>query len=202
MDASREFSEEDFFQNIDFTFKQATQGKLLISEPFLFDPNFKRTVVLLAEHNEEGSVGFILNRPIEVSVAEALDDFPDFDSNLFFGGPVGQNNLFYIHTLGDKLTGSKEIIKGIFWGGDFEHLKLMIDAGQVDPKQIQFFAGYSGWAPEQLDRELKEKSWIVADTRAEQVMKGRNKEFWSEVLKDLGNKFAIMANFPEDPSLN
>ena len=187
---------------MDFEFKNPEQGRLMISEPFLFDPNFKRSVVLLVEHNEEGSIGFILNKSVNLNITDAIEDFPDFQAELFFGGPVGQNNLFYIHTLGDRLPESKEIIDGIFWGGDFEQLKLLIDTGQISEGEIQFFAGYSGWGADQLKNEMKDKSWIMTQATSDLVRRGRNKEFWSEVLTLMGKKFAIMANFPEDPSLN
>lgn len=193
---------DDFFSRMDFEFKEPKQGSLLISEPFLFDPNFKRSVVLLVEHNEEGSIGFILNKSVNLNINDAIEDFPEFNAELFFGGPVGQNNLFYIHTLGEKLPESKEIVDGIFWGGDFDHLKMLIDTGQISEEEIQFFAGYSGWGADQLVNEMKEKSWIMAPATSEIVMRSRGKEFWSEVLTQMGKKFAIMANFPEDPSLN
>lgn len=194
--------EKDFFSNIGYKNIPPRQGRLLISEPFLFDPYFKRTVVLLTEHNENGSVGFILNRPVNINISEILENFPSFDSEVFFGGPVNQNNLFYIHTLGTELEGSAEVMPGLSWGGNFDHLKSLIITGKVKPDNIRFFAGYSGWEKNQLARELKEKSWIVANTSASQVINGKTKQFWNEVLKDLGKNFAIMSNFPEDPTLN
>lgn len=194
--------DKDFFSNINYKNIQPQQGRLLISEPFLFDPYFKRTVVLLVEHNENGSVGFILNRSINMNISEIIENFPEFESEVFFGGPVNQNNLFYIHTAGGILDDSTEVLPGLFWGGNFELLKSLIIAGKIAPDAIRFFAGYSGWEKNQLARELKEKSWIIAKTNAEQVLRGKSKQFWNEVLKTLGKNFEIMSNFPEDPTLN
>lgn len=193
---------KDFFANIDYSSMKPVQGDLLISEPFLFDPYFKRTVILLAEHNDQGSVGFILNRPVNLNIGDIVEGFPAFDAEVFFGGPVNQNNLFYVHTLGEKMEGSSEILPGLFWGGDFEKLKDLVVAGQVKPSGIRFFAGYSGWEKNQLKKELREKSWIVTKATLDQVLNGRTKEFWKETLEKMGSKFAIMSKFPEDPTMN
>ncbi|PCJ84543.1 MAG: hypothetical protein COA57_09100 [Flavobacteriales bacterium] len=192
----------DFFQKIEFNTIKPQKGRLLISEPFLFDTYFKRTVIFLVEHGDDGSVGFILNKSVNLRLNEVVPDFPKIKAGVFFGGPVTQNSLFYIHTLGKQLPDSKKVIKDVYWGGDFEQLKLLIDTNQVTNEQIRFFAGYSGWSEGQLEEELKEKSWIVAKTDAEQVMKGTTKEFWNNVLKGMGKKYEIMSNFPEDPTLN
>ncbi len=177
-------------------------GSLLVSEPFLVDSYFKRAVVLIGEHDEHGTVGFILNKPTDVKINEAVDDFPDFDSPLYFGGPVDTDSLFYIHTLGDKLPGAREIANGIWWGGDYDRLKFLIDTKQIKPGQIRFYAGYSGWEPKQLDVEIKEKSWLLSSATARFTFFGEAKDLWGQVLKSMGTEYAILANFPEDPSLN
>jgi putative transcriptional regulator len=182
--------------------QKPVQGTLLVSEPFLADNTFKRSVILLSEHDDSGTLGFILNKPTEVKVHDALEDFPEFDSNLFFGGPVETDSLFYIHTLGLQLSGSREIASGIFWGGSFEQLKQMIAAGKVRPNQIRFYAGYSGWDPKQLDHELEEHSWMVSGCSKQFTFYDDPKCLWSQVLKSMGTEYAILANFPEDPNWN
>lgn len=182
--------------------KNIERGKLLVSEPFLSDPYFKRSVVLLSEHNNDGSIGFILNKPTDIKLNEAIRDFPILDSNLYFGGPVQTDSLQYIHKLGDKLEGSKEVMKGVFWGGNFENLKMLIDTKQVSPEEIRFFVGYSGWQPNQLEDEIKEKSWIIAPSTNQFAFFDHPKKLWGDVLRSLGQEFSILANFPEDPSLN
>ncbi len=178
------------------------QGHLLISEPFLADSYFKRAVVLVSEHDDQGTLGFILNKPTDVKLNEAVDDFPDFDVPLYFGGPVETDTLFYIHTLGPKLEGAREICPGIWWGGDYDQLKFLIDTHQIHRDEIRFYAGYSGWEPRQLDTELKEKSWMLVDAKPQFTFFDDPKLLWSQVLRSMGNEYAILANFPEDPNLN
>ncbi len=178
------------------------QGSLLISEPFLLDSYFKRSVVLIGEHDEHGTIGFILNKPTDVKINDAVEDFPFFDAPLYFGGPVDTDSLFYIHTIGTKLEGAKEIVKGVFWGGDYNQLKFLIDTQQVKSNQIRFYAGYSGWEPKQLDIEIKEKSWLLSNPDTGFTFFNDSKVLWSQVLRSMGNEYAILANFPEDPSLN
>lgn len=182
--------------------KKASQGNLLISEPFLIDSYFKRSVVLLSEHDEKGTLGFILNKPTDVNLNEAVDDFPNFKVPLYFGGPVETDTLFYIHTLGEKLKGAKLISEGIYWGGEYDQLKFLIDTGQVRPDQIRFYAGYSGWEPSQLDYELKEKSWLVFESNPQFTFADDPGSLWRQVLRSMGSEYAILANFPEDPNLN
>lgn len=177
-------------------------GRLLISEPFMNDQYFGRSVVLLCEHNTEGTVGFILNKPMVLSINEAMDDFPHIDGHVYFGGPVQSNMIHFIHRLGDKLPGSFEIANGIFWGGDFETLSFLIDTKQVNGNDVRFFAGYSGWEPKQLKKELKEKTWIIGQGDLKYLFSKDPDHLWREVLKNMGKEFSVIANFPEDPSLN
>jgi putative transcriptional regulator len=177
-------------------------GVLLISEPFLSDSYFKRSVVLLSEHDDKGTLGFILNKPTDVNINDAVEDFPAFDAPLYFGGPVETDTLFYIHTLGDKLEGAREIINGIYWGGNYDQLKLMIDTGQVSPSMIRFYAGYSGWDADQLKAELDEHSWLLSESTPGFTFFDDPKCLWSQVLRSMGQEYAILANFPEDPALN
>jgi putative transcriptional regulator len=178
------------------------KGRVLISEPFLEDPYFKRTTVLIVEHNEEGTIGFILNKELEVSLNDAIKGFPTFEGSLCFGGPVCKDQLFYLHTLGDQIGGSLEIGNGLFWGGDFDTVKDLILDEKITSTQIRFFIGYSGWNPGQLADEIAHKSWIVCESKPELIMKKDSSELWSDLLRSLGKHYSIMANFPEDPSLN
>jgi putative transcriptional regulator len=193
---------DDFFKDINFSELMPSAGRILLSEPFLFDPNFKRSVILLTEHNEEGTVGFILNRPMDLSINDAIAEFPKMDKEIFHGGPVSQDSLFFLHKLGDKIEHSQEILPGLYWGGDFDQLKTLIDLKQATEEDVRFFVGYSGWSPGQLDDEIKERSWIVAKCTVQQVMDAKEKDFWKDIMKSLGKKYAVMASFPEDPSLN
>jgi len=177
-------------------------GRILISEPFLMDSFFKRTVILLGEHGEDGSVGFILNKPTDLSLNDALEDFPPFEVPLYFGGPVQTDTIHFLHTLGNKLEGSKQIMPGIFWGGSLEMLKLLIETRQVNKQQIRFFAGYSGWEPNQLEDELKVRTWLISNGKREVAFSDDPENLWGEALRAMGSEYAVLANFPENPSLN
>ena len=179
-----------------------SKGSLLLAEPFMHDPNFKRTVVFLCEKQTDGLVGFILNRPMPLMLNEAVEDLGDFDAPLYYGGPVQPDTLHFIHNIGNKLEGSIEIIPGLFWGGDFETLKVLIKKNEVAPEDFRFFLGYSGWDITQFDDEMEEKSWIVHQGTASHIFEFEPDNLWKDVLKEMGGQYAMMMNFPEDPSLN
>lgn len=182
---------------------QPSPGRLLISEPALRDFYFSKSLVLLIEHTpEEGSFGLIVNKPIHLKLNEVVKDFPKNEFPLYLGGPVHPERLFYLHTLGDKLPGSIHVFDDIYWGGDINKLMELIDLKLVGPEQVRFFIGYSGWEKEQLNREMGEKSWIVTQASRESVLAKSPEAMWGNVLKKLGNDYAIWANFPADPILN
>ncbi len=178
------------------------RGKILISEPFLADYIFKRSVILLAEHNEEGSFGVILNKPVKARFNDVVKDFPEFNSKIFLGGPVQDDSLFFIHTLGGLIENSLEIMPGIYWGGDIEIVKEMIGLNLVKPSQIRFFIGYSGWSPKQLDDELERNSWVVSNVTVEDVLRTTPSMLWSRSLRRLGEDYAYWVNFPDEPTDN
>ena len=179
-----------------------TKGKILISEPFLVDYYFKRSVVLLAEHNEEGSFGLIVNKPVDIILSDIIQDFPIFDTPVYLGGPVKTDSLYFIHTLGEEIENSLEITNGLFWGGEIEHVKELITIGKIQPNDIKFFVGYSGWVPKQLDGELARNSWLVSNTSAKQVMRSNPENLWKDTVKDMGSEYAYWTNFPTDPAHN
>jgi putative transcriptional regulator len=190
----------EFFQ---YKNKLALQkGRLLASEPYLPDPNFERTIILLTEHNEDGSVGFVLNKPSETLVSEIVDDIKRIQARVFIGGPVQQDTLHFIHRI-PLIDDSVEIGKGIFWGGNFEQLLLLIETDQLNPFDIKFFLGYSGWSQGQLDEELKAESWIVSDRLSEElIFETPSEDMWKKTLKTLGGRFSVYSNYPIDPSMN
>lgn len=178
------------------------QGRLLIAEPFMSDNYFRRSVVMLAELNEKGSVGFILNKPVEMFVHEVIPDFPLTDHRIHFGGPVQRDQLFYVHTLGDKIQNSIPIAPGLWWLGDFEQLRSMIAKKEIGQQEIRFFIGYSGWEAGQLNGEMDKKSWYVTKINRSLVFDADAKNLWKNAVKSLGKGFEAMMNFPEDPALN
>ncbi|MDH5608568.1 MAG: YqgE/AlgH family protein [Cyclobacteriaceae bacterium] len=182
---------------------EPSRGDLLISEPYLPDPNFERTVVLLCEHDENGTFGFVLNKRSPLTFNEVIEDVDHFDAPLFVGGPVQQNSLHFIHRAYDLMGSGKEIKEGLFWGGDFDKLLTLIDTHQVQLGDFRFFAGYSGWSPGQLEEELKVKSWIVyKNVDPDMLFTIPPDELWQNILRNMGGKYKVMANYPLDPRLN
>lgn len=178
------------------------KGRLLISEPFLQDPNFDRTVVLLCEHNEEGSFGFILNKPAIVKVGEVMDELKNFDEVIYIGGPVQQDTLHFIHRA-PQIEGGTEVIKNISWGGNFADVLFLSDTKQLQASQVRFFLGYSGWGPGQLAEELAEDAWIVCDFITEELLfETQAISLWKKALSNMGGRFSVYANYPVDPNLN
>ena len=180
----------------------AEKGRILISEPFLSDNYFRRSIVYLTEHNDEGSLGFVLNKPLEINISEIVDDFPKSDFTISVGGPVSNNTVHYIHTLGSRVPESVKVDDGIYWGGDFDILKELIAANLVKPHELRFFLGYAGWSANQLEGEVAENAWLIGKISPRMVMQEVDSEFWSRTLESYNNKFRAWANFPEDPGLN
>ena len=181
----------------------AAAGCLLISEPFMMDPNFKRAVILLTEYSEAGAMGFILNHPGDFLLGDVLPDVSYSELSVYTGGPVGNNTLHFIHCCPEKIEDGIEIAEGIFWGGDFEKVKELVSSYQLSENEIRFFTGYSGWTPKQLDDEIKEDSWIVANPlQSGSIFTDHEENFWRQVVIGLGNRYAHIANFPENPTLN
>ncbi|MEN2993597.1 MAG: YqgE/AlgH family protein [Bacteroidia bacterium] len=181
---------------------QPGRGVLLIAEPFLPDPNFFRTVVLLIEHNQEGTLGVVLNRPATLRLQEATDFFGAVDYPLFIGGPVQPEMLHALHTLPALRERSQEVLPGLFWTPDMRALRSILATRDIPPNALRFYAGYAGWRVGQLDRELLLKSWILAPGQSEDAFDPEPTQLWRKVLKRMGGEYAFIATFPEDPRVN
>ena len=179
-----------------------SKGKLLIAEPFLGDPNFDRSVILLCDHNAHGSFGFVLNQTTDVMLGDVLEETIYQDIPLYLGGPVEKNTLHFIHRRPDLIEGGGKIADGVYWGGDFENAKTLLNLNQLTNDDIRFFVGYSGWSDGQLEGELEQKAWYVTSGRAELIFSTPVEGFWREVLKDMGGKYRSIAHYPTDPTLN
>ncbi len=177
-------------------------GVLLIADPFLKDPNFMRTVVLVTEYKEDGAVGFVLNRQYENTLDELLPEVEGHQLPVYYGGPVQMNTIHFLHSYGDEIPGGVEVTKGVYWGGDFEAVVSLINSGQIDKEKIRFYIGYSGWSTGQLDEEIAEKTWLTADATSDLVFHSQAEEIWKDSLKHLGGEYEMMINFPIDPQLN
>ncbi|MCS6917709.1 MAG: YqgE/AlgH family protein [Chitinophagales bacterium] len=177
-------------------------GSLLIAEPFMEDPNFRGSVVLLCESREDGAFGLILNRPLEEKVCNLIEDFPAIENQVFYGGPVQPNTLHYLHQRGDLLPDSIEIVEGLYWGGDFQRLITLLDTGQMMANDVRFFVGYAGWDGQQIMDELAEKAWFVGKVRAAYLFEEDPTKLWRTVLRHMGERYKVIANLPDNPRLN
>jgi len=178
------------------------RGKALVAEPFLQDSYFKRSVVLLTEHDDEGTLGFVLNNPIDFRIEEILKDFPPIDSLISIGGPVRTDTVHYLHTLGHMIPECQEVLGEVFWGGDLDMVKAGIREGWIAAHQIRFFVGYSSWYPGQLDKEIAENSWLVTDIDSLDVMHGSDFRLWENILMKEEERYKMWTRYPEDPIWN
>jgi putative transcriptional regulator len=179
-----------------------TQNKILIAKPFLPDPYFRRSVILMAEHSEEGSVGFVMNKPLKMKVKDLLTNLKEADYPLYNGGPVAQDQLFFVHRLSDKIRESIYIGGNYYWNGNYGDLIALICSKKIRKGDVKFFVGYSGWGEGQLAGELESDAWMIGDTHYKNLMREGSHEIWGEELKRMGSKYASLAKFPDDPWLN
>jgi len=179
------------------------KGDLLIAEPSIIgDMSFNRSIVLLADHNAEGSIGFIINKPLEYTISDLVPEV-EAPFKVYNGGPVEQDNLYFIHKVPNLIPESIEISLGIFWGGDFSRVAELIAKKEIRENDIRFFLGYSGWNSEQLESELKSNSWVVTENVYEEsIMEKDYESFWKEKMVEFGGEYSIWSNAPENPNYN
>ncbi len=177
-------------------------GVLLIAQPFLTDSVFTRSVILLCEHSDEGSLGFILNKPTDLSVSDLLPDMYAPELSVVQGGPVQLDTLHVLHRIPDLLGGTP-VSEGIFWGGSFQVLQELIESNSFkDAGDVRLILGYSGWSPGQLEGELKEGSWLVSKPYPQLLFDVNHDKLWEKAIYDLGSDYRYLLNLPQDPQLN
>ncbi len=178
------------------------KGRLLIAEPsILNDHSFKRSIILLTEHSKTNSLGFILNRPLHYKLSDLVPEI-DCDFRVYQGGPVEQDNLYFIHKAPELLPNSIEVSNGIYWGGNFECLKEHLNEHKIDSSDIRFFLGYSGWGENQLENELETNSWFIAENKHPNLFVINEETFWKDQLLEKGGEYQIWANAPSDIQMN
>ncbi len=181
-------------------------GQFMLSEPFLSDPNFQRTVIFLTEHHPQGTVGYILNRPMNVFVSDVVPEMADVHTPLYWGGPVQENTLHCLHRAGQYIRSSVEVAEGIWWGGSLEEILHVLRTELMAPDEFKFLVGYSGSGAGQLQRELEEKAWLLArataQTTIEQIFDHDTKNFWSRFVKTFGTEYERFTTIPTYPNLN
>lgn len=177
-------------------------GSLLISDPFLQDPHFSRTVVLICEHQPAGSFGLVLNQPMHIVLSDIVPAAPDIEVPVLCGGPVANDTLHFIHRKPALLDNSIQLSGDIAWSGDFFQIIQCLQSGRMKESDIMFFLGYSGWGEGQLAQELQQKTWITSQISDPLLFETDPKERWQNALLELGGEYARMANYPIDPQLN
>ncbi len=177
-------------------------GKLLIADPFLRDPNFKRSVIIICEHQDSGSFGFVLNKEYPQPLGELISDLHHSDFPVYYGGPVQRDTIHFLHQCPDLITGGFEICDGIYWGGDFSDVVELVNLQKLSPKDIRFFLGYSGWGEGELEEEMKQKSWITSWANKRLIFRQDADNTWKDALMQLGGEYQQMINYPIDPQLN
>lgn len=178
------------------------KGKLLIAEPtILNDTSFNRTIVLLTEFTKKNAVGFILNRPLKYTINDLI---PEINCNfsVYQGGPVEQDNLYFIHNQPEIISESIEVSDGIYWGGNFESLKELLNNNSLKESDIRFFLGYSGWEKQQLEQEMNENSWFLENNNFENILSLDDKNLWKNKLLEKGGDYKLWANAPSDFNQN
>ncbi len=191
--------------NFDFTTinnnLEPKKGRLLLSEPLSNDLFFNRSVVFLTEHNNNGSVGFTLNKTTKIKLPELIDGISR-KIPVYLGGPVGENTLHFIHNLGEIIDESIKIINNIYWGGNFNQVIDLINDGIINNNNSIFFIGYSGWEKNQLNNEIKKNYWLVTEANQEIIFSKNNETLWKNIVKTFDNKYKLWQNIPINPNLN
>lgn len=178
-------------------------GELLLSEPTMNDFHFGRAAVLLIDHNDaEGTFGIIMNKPLKMKLNELVDEFNEFDAPVFWGGPVAENRIFFMHTLGDVIPETCKIMDGLYWGGDAEVLNTLIGQGIANRSNVRFFLGYSGWEAGQLANELGRNSWAVCQSNAKTLWNTPPDQLWKTLVNRLGKAYGMWSRFPKNPEEN
>lgn len=180
-----------------------SQGKILISEPFLRDDTFGRSVVLLIDHTTEGSMGLVMNKMLPLTLNQVIKEFRKVKEEIlvYKGGPIAPDTLFFIHTL-SQIPNSLTVSKGLYLNGNFDAIKDYVVEGNPIRGRIRFFLGYSGWEEDQLEQEIKGNTWLIGKGEIPDLMNEKVHKLWKNSLGKLGSKYETWSRFPEIPSLN
>ena len=180
------------------------QGSLLVSAPFLKDYHFARSVVLVVEHNDEGSMGIVMNKNFSnlMTLNELVPELASIPPiPLYKGGPVGRDTLFYLHTF-SYLKDALPLGNGLYVNGDFEQMKRYILAGGETQGMVRFFMGYAGWQRGQLTQEIEANTWMVSNDSQVDLLNMYLRDLWKESLCDMGGKYAVWSRDPKYPIMN
>tara|TARA_B100000575_G_C23038278_1_gene597558 strand:- start:555 stop:1103 length:549 start_codon:yes stop_codon:yes gene_type:complete len=179
------------------------KGDFLISTPdILGDYYFNRSIIIITEVSESEVVGFIVNKELDYSLSDIDDTLLNDEIRIFSGGPVNQDNLYFIHKKPDLIINGINFYKNLFWGGEFKKTIELIKNTKIDKGSIKFFSGYSGWTYDQLVDEIKTGSWVVLDGKSNNIFREDSNKMWGENMKKMDKEFQIWSNAPENPQNN
>jgi putative transcriptional regulator len=177
-------------------------GDVLVSEPFLNDFYFRRSAILIVDHNDEGSFGVVINKRLNVPFNDIIMGFPKFDADVYLGGPVDTDRVFFIHTIGEMIPDSHKIMSGLYWSGNINALKAMIKNNLIKSHEVRFYVGYAGWDGGQIRKELEANIWLVGKFSTKEILHTMPGKMWSTFVNKLGNRYKLWNKFPVNPSDN
>jgi len=177
-------------------------GTILIADPFLKDPNFLRTIIFLCEHKNEGSFCFVLNRKLQYVIGDLMNELEGCNFPVFYGGPVQQNTIHFLHRCPGLITGGEKVTEDIYWGGEFDEVVSLLNKDKLSFRDIRLFLGYSGWGDGQLEDEFNENTWLTTYSSEKLVFPDDVNSIWKDALKQLGGKYEQLIHYPIDPQLN
>jgi len=189
----------------DFKNKQYGKGSLLIANPVLPDPNFSRTVILLCNHNDQGSFGLVINRSTQLKAPDlfsSIDILKSYNAKIYIGGPVSQSMVFYLYRSAKDVIDLDKICSGVYLGSNLETLESLYLDIENPEENIRFYLGYSGWSDGQLDGEMEQNSWLVQDANEQFVFLDSENLIWPKAVNSLGEKYQYLTKAPVNPQWN
>ena len=191
--------------SIETTKRMPHAGALLVSEPFLREAYFRHSVICLIDYETgKSSMGIVLNKPTTYTLGKVIDKIDNSnDTPIYCGGLLSCDRLYFLHTLGDLIPNSREIIPGLHIGGDFNTMIDVVNSGYDISRVMRFFIGYSGWNSGQLESELRKNVWALTDiNEISQIFCGENDSYWHRYVRNMGEKYRHWLYHPENPTLN
>ena len=189
----------------DFKNKQYGKGSLLIANPVLPDPNFSRTVILLCNHNDQGSFGLVINRSTQLKAPDLFSDIDilrSYNTKIYMGGPVSQSMVFYLYRSAKDVIDLDKICSGVYLGSNLETLESLYLDIENPEENIRFYLGYSGWSDGQLDGEMEQNSWLVQDANEQFIFLDSENLIWPKAVNSLGEKYQYLTKAPVNPQWN
>ncbi len=185
--------------------KQYGKGSLLIANPVLPDPNFSRTVILLCNHNEQGSFGLVINRSAELKAPDlfsSIDILKSYNEKIYIGGPVSQSMVFYLFRSSQDVGDLDEVCSGVYLGSSLETLESLCLDIDKQKDNVRFYLGYSGWSGGQLDGEMEQNSWLIQSADEQIVFLDSEDLMWPKAVNSLGEEYQYLTKAPVNPQWN